>query len=95
VMIESMACGTPVIAFNNGSVPEIIDNGITGYVVSSIDDAVKAVHDIPLISRNGCRERFEKRFRVEVMVNNYEKVYGKVIELNNQKQKNRISVSYE
>ncbi len=80
VMIESMACGTPVIAFNKGSVPEVIDPGITGKLVVSIDEAVHAVKDIHLMSREKCRQKFEERFRVERMVSDYERVYEKVIE---------------
>jgi glycosyltransferase involved in cell wall biosynthesis len=87
VMIESMACGTPVIAFNNGSVPEIIDTGKTGFVVSSIDEAVKAVNNIHLISRDECRKKFEERFRTEVMVDQYEKIYQTMISENIQKAK--------
>jgi glycosyltransferase involved in cell wall biosynthesis len=80
VMIESMACGTPVIAFNAGSVPEIIDEGITGYVVSSIEQATEAVNKIHLIDRSKCRRRFEERFDVRIMVDNYEKVYERLME---------------
>jgi glycosyltransferase involved in cell wall biosynthesis len=80
VVIESMACGTPVIAFRAGSIPEIIDEGITGYVVSSVDEAVDTVDKIPLINREGCRKKFEERFHVSTMVDNYEKVYARIIE---------------
>jgi glycosyltransferase involved in cell wall biosynthesis len=80
VVIESMACGTPVIAFRAGSIPEIIDEGITGFVVSSIDEAVDAVNKIQQINRSGCRKKFEERFEVSIMVDNYEKVYTRIIE---------------
>jgi glycosyltransferase involved in cell wall biosynthesis len=62
VMIESLACGTPVIAWNNGSVPEIISDGVTGFVVDTVDQAVKAVDDVVRLSRATCRRAFEKRF---------------------------------
>jgi glycosyltransferase involved in cell wall biosynthesis len=79
VMIEAMACGTPVIAWNAGSVPEIIDEGITGYVVSSMGEAVQAVNDVRYLEREQCRRKFEERFDAAVMVDNYEKVYEKII----------------
>ena len=80
VMIESMACGTPVVAFSSGSVPEVINEGETGYIVSSIGEAVNAVNRIHKISRDGCRKKFEERFDVKIMVDNYEKVYSKILE---------------
>jgi glycosyltransferase involved in cell wall biosynthesis len=61
-MIEAMACGTPVIAWRNGSVPEIVEEGITGFVVESIDEAVQAVGRISELSRLICRQRFEERY---------------------------------
>jgi glycosyltransferase involved in cell wall biosynthesis len=79
VLIESIACGTPVIAFRNGSVPEIIDEGITGYIVESVDEMVSAVKKIDRISRSGCRKRFEARFTSEIMVKNYEQVYNMLL----------------
>jgi len=81
VMIEAMACGTPVIAFNSGSVPEVIDEGVTGYVVTSINGAVDAVLNIPLINRKECRRRFEERFDVRIMADHYENIYSRVIEI--------------
>ena len=71
VMIEAMACGTPVIAFNKGSVEEVIDEGITGYKVNSFDEMVHAVKNIGLISRQECREHAQKRFDVFVIANKY------------------------
>jgi glycosyltransferase involved in cell wall biosynthesis len=75
VMIESMACGTPVIAWKNGSVPEIIDHGITGFVVESIEESVNAIKNISSISRRKVREVFEKRFSSKVMADNYLDLY--------------------
>jgi glycosyltransferase involved in cell wall biosynthesis len=75
VMIEAMACGTPVIAWRKGSVPEIVEEGITGFVVESIDEAVQAVGRISELSRLICRQRFEERYDASRMVDNYLKVY--------------------
>jgi glycosyltransferase involved in cell wall biosynthesis len=75
VMIEAMACGTPVIAWRAGSVPEVVDDGITGYVVDTLDDAVEAVRKIPRLSRCVCREVFEERFAVDRMARDYVGVY--------------------
>lgn len=79
VMVESMACGTPVIAYPRGSVPEIIENGVNGIMVSSIDDAVKAVRNISSISRQECRRVFEKRFTAPTMAREYLKVYDHIL----------------
>jgi glycosyltransferase involved in cell wall biosynthesis len=81
VMIEAMACGTPVIAYNRGSVPEIIEDGKNGYIVeeNDIDGMVNAVKNIGKIDRKYCRESVKKRFSIEKMVSGYEKVYKKVI----------------
>ncbi len=81
VMIEAMACGTPVIAYRKGSVPEIVDEGVTGFIVNSIDEAADAVGKLNLINRKQCRKRFEERFDVKIMVDHYEEVYGRVIEM--------------
>jgi glycosyltransferase involved in cell wall biosynthesis len=75
VMIESMACGTPVIAWKNGSVPEIVDHGISGFIVQSIEESVKAVRNISSVSRKKVRETFEKRFSSKVMADNYMDLY--------------------
>ena len=75
VMIEAMACGTPTIAWRRGSVPEVIDHGVTGFVVDSVDDAVRAVRRIDNIDRAGCRRRFEERFDAARMARDYVEVY--------------------
>lgn len=80
VMIEAMACGTPVIAFRGGSVDEIIDEGVTGFIVESIEEAVDAVKRLPSIDRRRCREVFEERFSARRMCNDYLRVYKRVIE---------------
>lgn len=75
VMIEAMACGTPVVAFRCGSVPEVIDEGVTGFVVDSIDEAVIAVDRAKSLSRAKVRERFEARFSATRMANDYLELY--------------------
>jgi glycosyltransferase involved in cell wall biosynthesis len=74
-MIEAMACGTPVIAFRCGSVPEVIDEGVTGYVVDNLDDAVACVQLVHSLSRQRCREMFEMRFSAKRMARDYCSVY--------------------
>jgi glycosyltransferase involved in cell wall biosynthesis len=76
VMIESMACGTPVIAFECGSVPEVIEHGATGFVVQSVDEAVRAVGELHRIDREAVRRTFEERFSVSRMARDYERIYG-------------------
>ena len=84
VMIEAMACGTPVIARRCGSVPEIIEDGGTGFIADSVDDIVTAIRKIDELSRVACRETFEKRFTAEIMVDNYERIYRGLIERHSQ-----------
>lgn len=79
-LIESMACGTPVIAFNQGSSPEIIKHGQTGYVVNSISEAVLAVKRIGNISREACRQYVLKTFNAERMADDYETIYLKILD---------------
>ena len=78
-VVESMACGTPVIAFNKGSMPEIIESGKNGFIVSNIKEAVSTLEKIPEIDRKTCRTIVEKRFSVERMVDNYIEVYHQII----------------
>jgi glycosyltransferase involved in cell wall biosynthesis len=79
VMIEAMACGTPVIAFNQGSVPEIIDDGITGFVVDDETSAAEALHRVKHLSRANIRKRFEERFTAHRMAVDYIDVYRSLI----------------
>jgi glycosyltransferase involved in cell wall biosynthesis len=79
VMIEAMACGTPVIAYPFGSVPEIIRDGVCGYLASDIDDAVSAVERIEDLNRNEIRRHLELNFTDERMANNYLRIYKKLI----------------
>jgi len=75
VMIEAMACGTPVIAFRKGSVPEVIDHGVTGFIVDTMDEAVDAAARASELSRWRVREQFERRFTARHMANNYLRLY--------------------
>jgi glycosyltransferase involved in cell wall biosynthesis len=75
VMIEAMACGTPVIAYPRGSVPEVLENGVTGWIVESIEEAVQAVRRMPALSRARCREVFEERFSASRMAQDYVHIY--------------------
>ncbi|MGE5512091.1 MAG: glycosyltransferase family 4 protein [Bacteroidota bacterium] len=75
VMIEAMACGTPVIAFRCGSVPEVLTPGRSGIIVDTVDEAVKALAEVEAMDRSKVRESFEKRFTVERMAKDYLAVY--------------------
>lgn len=75
VMIEAMACGTPVVAFEGGSIPEVIEPGVTGFVVNSVAQAVDAIERIHALDREGCRRQFERRFCAERMASDYIDVY--------------------
>ncbi len=78
-MVESMACGTPVIAYARGSIPEIIRHGETGYIVTDIEAAVNAVAAVRSIDRFVCREDVERRFSHTLMAKNYVNVYRKIL----------------
>jgi glycosyltransferase involved in cell wall biosynthesis len=80
VMIEAMACGAPVIAFNRGSVPEVVDDGVTGFVVEDETSAVAAVSLLPNLSRQQVRLRFEERFTSRRMATDYLDVYRQLAE---------------
>ncbi|MHB8878848.1 MAG: glycosyltransferase family 4 protein [Myxococcaceae bacterium] len=75
VMIESLACGTPVLAYRAGSVPELIEDGVTGFVVDDLAGAVAAGAKLPSLSRRRCREEFERRFTSDRMARDYVSVY--------------------
>ncbi len=78
VMIEAMACGTPVIAFGRGAVPEVIEHGITGFVVANADEALQAIKDIPRLDRRRIRSEFERRFTSARMAAEYVKLYERL-----------------
>jgi glycosyltransferase involved in cell wall biosynthesis len=78
VLTESIACGTPVIAYGMGSVPEVIDDGVTGYIVDNMDDAAKAVSRIDALDRRTIRRVFEQRFSASRMCHDYLNVYQRI-----------------
>jgi glycosyltransferase involved in cell wall biosynthesis len=80
VMIEALACGTPVVAFNRGAVPEIVEEGVTGFVVEDESGAATALKGIEQLSRQKIREQFERRFTARRMAQDYLTVYRDLIE---------------
>lgn len=78
VMIEAMACGTPVIAYRMASVPEIVEEGVTGFMVNNIDQAVEAVHRAGSLDRAACRLAFEERFTARRMCSDYVNIYRRI-----------------
>jgi glycosyltransferase involved in cell wall biosynthesis len=78
-MIEAMSCGTPVIAYRCGSVPEIVDDGVSGWIVSTEDEAVERLATIGTLSRLACRRAFERRFTAARMARDYEAAYREVL----------------
>ena len=81
VMIEALACGTPVIAYRRGSVPEIIEENVSGFIVDTIDEAVMAVQRVPSLDRAKVRAEFERRFTVERMAGDYVGIYRRLLSL--------------
>ena len=81
VMLESMAAGTPVIAIKNGAVPEVIEDGRSGFVVNGIDEMAAAVDKVASLSPFECRAYVEARFSPEKMVGDYEKAYQRILEI--------------
>jgi glycosyltransferase involved in cell wall biosynthesis len=75
VMIEAMACGTPVVAYRRGSTPEIIDHGVTGFLVDDLDSAVRTVHRVGALDRKRIREAFNQRFTARRMARDYLSAY--------------------
>jgi glycosyltransferase involved in cell wall biosynthesis len=80
VMIEAMACGTPVIAFRSGSVPEVIDDGVTGFVVDDEQDAIRAIGRLGELDRRKVRKQFERRFTSRRMAIDYVRLYDRLLE---------------
>jgi glycosyltransferase involved in cell wall biosynthesis len=93
VMIEAMACGTPVIAYRSGSVPEVVDHGITGFVVSGEEEAIQAIGRLGELDRRRIRAQFEKRFTARRMAEEYLNHYAALAPgLNNVKPQGLISI---
>jgi glycosyltransferase involved in cell wall biosynthesis len=80
VMIEAMACGTPVIAFNRGSVPEVLVHGMTGYIVDDVRGAVGAVERLDALSRTEIRAEFIRRFTSKTMAQRYVDIYATLVQ---------------
>ena len=74
-----MACGTPVVAYRKGSMPEVVDEGVTGRLVTGVDEAVAAVEGIDAIDRAGCARRARERFSADRMVDDYLAIYRKIV----------------
>jgi glycosyltransferase involved in cell wall biosynthesis len=81
VLAEANAAGVPVIAMDLGSCGEVIEQGVTGFLVNDVAGAVKALHGVPSIKDDACRQRVQERFSLVTMVEAYEKVYGRIFEL--------------
>jgi glycosyltransferase involved in cell wall biosynthesis len=79
VMIEAMACGTPVIAFRRGSVPEVIDDGVTGFIVDNEEQAIAAIHRVRDLDRRKVRATFEQRFTARRMAEDYIRLYQRIL----------------
>jgi glycosyltransferase involved in cell wall biosynthesis len=80
VLIEALACGTPVIAYRRGSIPEIIEDGVTGFVCETLAEMADAVERLPLLDRQRCRASFEARFTADRMARDYVTLYERIIE---------------
>jgi len=80
VMIEALACGVPVVAFRRGSVPEVIDDGVTGFIVDSVEDAIEATRTVHELDRRTCREVFEQRFNSTRMARDHVTLYEDLVE---------------
>jgi len=78
-MIEAMACGTPVIAWREGSAPEVIDEGITGFVVASVEEAASAVDKAMSLDRRQVRKMFDMRFSAQRMAREYVAIYERLL----------------
>ena len=79
VMIEAMACGTPVVAYRRGAIPEVIEEGKTGFIAGNQEQMVAAVKKIGRIDRSACRRLVEEKFTIEAMVSGYEAVYNNIL----------------
>ncbi|MEK7129382.1 MAG: glycosyltransferase, partial [Patescibacteria group bacterium] len=79
VMIEAMSCGTPVVAYRRGAVPEVVEETKTGFVVENEQGMVDSVRKVDALDRHACRGAVETRFTIDAMVSGYEAVYKKIL----------------
>jgi len=79
VMIESLACGTPVVAIRGGSVPEVLEHGVNGFICDNLDEAIDATRRIHALDRRACRRAFERRFSAARMAEEYVQLYGRLV----------------
>jgi glycosyltransferase involved in cell wall biosynthesis len=79
-MIEAMACGTPVLAFRHGSVPEVIEDGVTGVIVDTMDEAIRRLPHVLALDRRAVRRRFDQRFTATRMAKEYVQTYRRLLE---------------
>jgi glycosyltransferase involved in cell wall biosynthesis len=91
-MIEAMACGTPVIAFRRGSVSEIIDQGVTGAIVATMDQAVRMLPRVIALDRDAVRRRFKQRFSSARMATDYVALYRSLLEQSSVSERERIAL---
>jgi glycosyltransferase involved in cell wall biosynthesis len=89
-LIEAMACGCPVIAFNRGSIPEVVSHGISGYVVGSVKEIVRVISRAPAINRLSCREYALTTFNAARMADGYERIYSRLVWQNRTAEKTRF-----
>jgi glycosyltransferase involved in cell wall biosynthesis len=95
VMIEAMACGTPVIAYQRGAVPEVLQHGSTGFIVNDLEEAVRAIEHVSMIDRGLCRQVFEARFSASRMARDYVSIYQHILEEKQMRKDNRYHLSTE
>ncbi len=80
VLIEALACGIPVVAYRRGSIPEVLEDGVTGFICETMDEMATAIGRIPQLERRRCREQFEQRFTVERMAQDYLGLYEELVD---------------
>jgi len=78
-MAEAMACGTPVFTLKRGSTPEVVEHGVTGFIEENLDGIIESIKQIDDIDPKNCRERVQRLFTAEVMVDSYEEVYKDIV----------------
>jgi glycosyltransferase involved in cell wall biosynthesis len=78
-VIEALACGTPVIAFRRGAMPELIDHGVTGFLVDTVEEAAACIERVSELDRRACRAAAEQRFSVDRMADEYVRLYRRIV----------------